>query len=102
MIALYAEATPRVISLMAEREGLRAPLVATSDTIGAEVVHVIRSEMAMRLTDIVLRRTGLGSAGHPGRAAIERCAEIAAAELGWDPARTAAEIDALEKVYLIE
>ena len=102
LIALYAEATPRVISLMAEREGLRAPLVATSDTIGAEVVHVIRSEMAMRLTDIVLRRTGLGSAGHPGRAAIERCAEIAAAELGWDPARTAAEIDALEKVYLIE
>lgn len=102
LIGLYAEASPAIIRLMVEREELRAPVSATTETIAAEIPYVIGHEMAVRLSDIVVRRTGLGAAGHPGREAIDRCAEIAAGELGWDPARTAAEIAAVERVYAIE
>jgi glycerol-3-phosphate dehydrogenase len=99
LIRLYAEGAADIIRLMHEREDLRAPIVPGAATIRAEIVHVIRHEMAMRLPDIVVRRTGLGSAGRPAREAVDACARIAAAELGWDQARLEQEIAAVERVY---
>lgn len=57
-----------------------------------EVRHVVRVEMARRLTDVVARRTGVGAAGHPGPRVLERCARIMGAELGWDEGRRAREV----------
>nr|MDQ3348518.1 hypothetical protein [Acidobacteriota bacterium] len=101
LIGLYAEATPEIIRLMKERADLRMPLAPGVSTLGAEIVYAIRSEMAVRLSDIVMRRTGLGSSGRPPAAALEASARIAAAELGWDAARAAEEIAAVESVYAI-
>ena len=64
-------------------------------------MHVIQHEMALTLGDIVLRRTPLGSAGHPGADALRASARIAAAELDWDQERVAQEIAAVEKTYVI-
>jgi glycerol-3-phosphate dehydrogenase len=101
LISLYAEAAAGIIRLMHERPELREPVSVGSTTLGAEVIHVIRNEMALRLSDTVVRRTGLGSSGHPGRDAIETCAEIAASEFGWDRARIDAEIAAVEAIYAL-
>ena len=60
------------------------PLVAGRPQVGAEVIHAIREEMACTLADIVIRRTQIGSAGHPGAAIVEAAAAVAAEELGWD------------------
>ena len=57
--------------------------------------------MAIRLTDIVLRRTSLGALGPPGDEAVHECARIAAVELGWDATRTAEEVSALNLFYAI-
>jgi glycerol-3-phosphate dehydrogenase len=59
----------------------------------AQVVYAIRNEMADSLTDIVLRRTGIGTLGNPGISVLNSVAEIAASELGWDDARRNAEMD---------
>ena len=101
LIRLYAEAAAEIIRIMHEREDLRAPVAAGVETVGAEVVHVIRREMAIRLADIVIRRTGLGSAGPPPAEAIDACARIAAAELGWDQPRVREEIAAVTRFYAI-
>ncbi len=101
LIGLYAEAAADIIRVMHEREDLRTPVAPGVKTVGAEVVHVIRREMAVRLTDIVVRRTGLGSAAAPPRDATAACARIAAAELGWDQSRMAEEIAAVEHVYAL-
>ena len=101
LIGLYAEATPEIIQVMKERPDLRMPLAPGVSTLGAEIVYAIRSEMAVRLSDIVIRRTGLGSSGRPPAAALEASARIAAAELGWDAARAAEEIAAVDRVYEI-
>jgi glycerol-3-phosphate dehydrogenase len=47
----------------------------------------------------VLRRTELGSAGHPGKAALDRAAAIAGEELSWSEERKRAEIRAVEDFY---
>ncbi len=101
LIRLYAEAAPAIIRLMQQRADLGAPLDPQVDTIGAEVLHVIRNEMALRLTDILVRRTGLGSAGPPPSEAVQRAARIAAEELGWDDGRTADEIAAVQSLYVV-
>jgi glycerol-3-phosphate dehydrogenase len=95
----YSEAAADIVRLMVERGELRAPVSSGAPTVGAEVVHVIRHEMAIRLADIVVRRTGLGAAGHPGTEAVAACARIAAGELGWTAAQEAAEIAAVDRVY---
>jgi glycerol-3-phosphate dehydrogenase len=99
LIRLYAETSADIIRVMHDRADLRAPVSAGIDTLGAEIVHVIRHEMSMRLTDIVVRRTGMGSAGAPPHDAVERCARIAAAELGWDETRVHEEIAEVRKFY---
>lgn len=97
----YSDAAGAIVRLMAERPEWREPVSSSVATLGAEVVHVIRNEMAVRLSDIVLRRTGLGAAGHPGEDAIAGCARVAAAELGWSADRQREETAAVEQAYAI-
>jgi glycerol-3-phosphate dehydrogenase len=72
-----------------------------SPTIGAEIVHAIRSEQAVRLSDIVIRRTSLGALECPSETALAACARTAATELGWDEARREAEIAGVREVYRV-
>jgi glycerol-3-phosphate dehydrogenase len=101
LIRLYADGTPALVRLMHQRPELQAPLDPAAPTIGAEVVHVIRHESALRLGDIVVRRTGLGSSGPPPRGALEEAARIAAEELGWDPRRLQDELEAVDALYAL-
>jgi glycerol-3-phosphate dehydrogenase len=99
LIARYAEAAAEIVKLMAQRTEWRAPIGEGVLAVGAEVIYVIRFEMALHLSDIVIRRTGLGAAGYPGAEIVHACAWLAAGELGWDTARTAEEIAAVDAFY---
>ncbi len=101
LMGRYAEGAATIVKLIGERPDSSAALAPSTPTIAAEVLHVIRNEGALRLGDIVLRRTTLGAAGHPGAAALRTSAAIAATELGWDAARTETELAAVEQVYRI-
>jgi len=99
LAAWYGSATGPVIELMAERPEWKAPLAGDTLVTGAEIAHAARHEQALRLRDAVLRRTLLGSAGHPGREAVDKAAAIMAGIHGWDAARVAEERQLLEAVY---
>jgi glycerol-3-phosphate dehydrogenase len=58
-----------------------------------------REEMALTLSDAVLRRLDLGTAGEPDPADVATVAQAMAPELGWDPARVEAERAALAAFY---
>jgi glycerol-3-phosphate dehydrogenase len=66
----------------------------------AEILYGIYEEMAQRLTDIMFRRTELGTIGHPGEACLRSCAEIMGTELGWNTAKVDQEISQVEKRFL--
>jgi glycerol-3-phosphate dehydrogenase len=74
--------------------------IGGSTTLRAEVLHATREEMAVRLGDVVLRRTDLGTGEHPGAESLRLCAELMAAELGWDADRVAAEIRDVQSRYM--
>jgi glycerol-3-phosphate dehydrogenase len=97
----YAERAADIIRIIHARPELLAPVDSARPTLQAEIVYTIQHEMAIRLTDVVIRRTGLGAAGHPGPQAIEACAALAARELGWDDDRRRQEVDAVNDFYRI-
>jgi len=99
--AVYAERSAEIIRLMADRRELGQPLAEGADATGAEVIHVIREEMALHLSDIVVRRMGVGAPGHPGADVLSASAQIASAELGWSEEQQAREISAVEEIYRV-
>lgn len=74
--------------------GLLSPQV-----IRAQVHYAVREEMALKLSDVILRRTGLGSVGKPDNGILQLCTEIMAAELGWDKRKKEDEVDEVNAVY---
>jgi glycerol-3-phosphate dehydrogenase len=56
-----------------------------------EVLYAVREECARTLSDVLLRRTDAGTAGHPGDAAVAAAIDVMASELQWSAARAAAE-----------
>ncbi len=70
-----------------------------SPVLAGEIGYAARHAQAKRLSDAVLRRTPLGSAGHPGRAALERSADVMARVHGWTLEQREAEIRTVEERY---
>jgi glycerol-3-phosphate dehydrogenase len=99
LVGTYGSAYPHVLRHAEASPDLALPIAEWSPVSSAEVLHAVREEQAVDLASVVLRRTELGSAGHPGRTALEKCAAIMAGELGWNEAKTAAEIESVEAIY---
>ena len=95
----YGTLAGSVQALAREREELARCLPDSDAIVGAEIVHAVREEMALHLDDVVLRRTELGTLGHPGARALQACAAIMAAELGWGAERTADELQRVEACF---
>jgi glycerol-3-phosphate dehydrogenase len=95
----YGTEAPAVLEYSAEA-GLLERLTPGEPLLAGEVAYAVELAQAVRLSDTVLRRTPLGSAGHPGRDALDRAAGIMALRLGWSDARRAEEIAQVEKIYL--
>jgi glycerol-3-phosphate dehydrogenase len=70
------------------------------EVVFAEVLHAVREEMAQKLSDVIFRRTDLGSGGHPGKAALDATAKTMAQDLGWTDARVRKEVKEVEAAYL--
>jgi glycerol-3-phosphate dehydrogenase len=97
----YGADASRVMQHVAADPALAAPLGRHCPTTRAEVQHAVRHEMAVTLTDALLRRTEAGAIAHPGDDAAREAAGIMAAALGWDQARVDREIAALDAFYVI-
>jgi glycerol-3-phosphate dehydrogenase len=68
----------------------------------AEVLYAVRNEMALKLSDVIMRRTELGTAGIPTESCLERCADLMGAELGWDDDKKRREIEEARAYYCLE
>jgi glycerol-3-phosphate dehydrogenase len=92
-------ALARMAALIAERPELGRPLAPEVLVIGAQVIEAVRHEMALSLEDVVLRRTGLGTTGYPGDAAVRAAAALMREELAWSESRLDDEVDAVRRSF---
>lgn len=77
--------------------GRDAHTVPATTTLFAEIRHAIDHEMAMKLEDVVMRRTELAAGSHPGRRALEATATEMANRLRWSDGRMREELWATER-----
>jgi len=76
----YGTRIGEVLALLEERPDAARLIPGSDEVIAAQVIHATRRECAMKLADVVMRRTDLGSRGHPGRQALEYCARLMGGE----------------------
>lgn len=65
----------------------------------AKIRYAVKHEMAYKLSDIIFRRTELGSAGYPGADLVRFSADCMADEFGWDQARTEHELQEVQQIF---
>jgi glycerol-3-phosphate dehydrogenase len=99
LVQTYGSAYGEVLRYVEHDRSWAQPLVEASPVLRAEVLHAVREEQALDLASVILRRTELGSAGHPGRPCLESCAAIMAPELEWDQAKVSEEIAKVDEFY---
>jgi len=97
---MYGTEIDTLLKIAEEDKILKKPLNGDGE-IAAQVVFGIRNEMAKSLPDILFRRTGLGTLGHPGNEVLEFIADIAAKESGWNISWKKEEIEKVEMLFVI-
>jgi glycerol-3-phosphate dehydrogenase len=96
----------RAVDLVVRRLGRTAPPCRTAATplaaarplpgsVAEQTRFAVREEMAVRLPDVVLRRTDLGTACPPAPGDLEAAASAMAAALRWDERKASAERQAV-------
>jgi glycerol-3-phosphate dehydrogenase len=98
LVRNYGSGYANVVRYVDEHPSL-AQVLPDSCVTEAEVMHAMREEMALNLTDVVLRRTDLGSLERPSDTCVSTVADVMARELGWDDAERTRQVDALEQTY---
>jgi glycerol-3-phosphate dehydrogenase len=79
-----------------------AETVENSQTIKAEIIHAVREEMAVKLGDVIYRRTDIGTGEYPSENAVRVCAELMGKELGWGGHQTQCEIEELKNYLFLK
>jgi glycerol-3-phosphate dehydrogenase len=99
LVVNYGSAYPQVLSYFIAPPGEAGDQEREAALLRAQAVYAVREEAAQKLSDVVLRRTGLGSAGQPPQAALELCAAVMADELGWSGEQTRQELNEVRGRY---
>jgi glycerol-3-phosphate dehydrogenase len=97
---IYGTELKDVIDIARSDKKYAAPLNADGE-MSAQAIYAIAHEMARTLTDILIRRTGIGTLGNPGSGALESIAEIAARELKWSSTRIDLELETAIKALSV-
>ena len=93
LLGRYGSDVSDLLELMAARPALTESVPGAAPYLGAEIVYACTHEGAVRLDDVLARRTRVMiETRDRGAAAASHAAALMAPELGWDETRTAAEV----------
>ncbi len=73
-----------------------APLCEHAGAVAGEVIHAVRHEQAVTLSDILMRRTGIAWSSCRGTCCVDAAAELAGSELGWSSDERERQVNAFE------
>ncbi|HUL49739.1 MAG TPA: glycerol-3-phosphate dehydrogenase/oxidase [Gemmatimonadales bacterium] len=98
LVRRYGSEGAAIASLVERDRALGEPIAPGRPELWAEVVHAVEREMAVRLSDVMIRRLHLFyEDADQGRRVAPRIAARMAQLLGWDERRRAVEIEDYER-----
>jgi glycerol-3-phosphate dehydrogenase len=84
LLLAYGSEYTRLLDLIRQDPQGAQPLVSGGTVIEAQVTHAVKEEMALKINDVLQRRTGLFPLAEADDTTLERCADIMAQALEWD------------------
>ncbi len=94
LLRRYGSMVADILDLVHDRPDLAAPVPAAEAYLRAEIVYAVTHEGALHIDDVLTRRTHIAiDTHHRGLDSVEVVGALIAGELGWDRARTAAEVE---------
>ena len=94
----YGERCHEIFQLAINDQELQE-VVSIDGEILAEVVHVIENEMVFTLSDILFRRTGIGTLGYPGDRIFNMVIQKVKELMSWDDEKTKTEINNVMAIF---
>ena len=95
----YGEQAETIYRILAEAPENTKYLINDPPLTVAEVLFFIREEMALNLSDVILRRSGLGTGGCPSKIILQTIAKAMANELNWTDEQYEKELQQVRHVY---
>ena len=99
LVTYYGTDIDAVVKYVSSDMRWKQTLTTNHPDIEAQIIYAVEHEMACHLDDVMFRRTGLGTLGHPGNEVIERCADIMSDPLHWDHEKRQSEIERVLSYY---
>lgn len=100
LAGIYGTELDALMDIAKKDKKYLTPLNSNGDIL-AQVVYAVKYESAYTLNDILFRRTGIGTLGHPGKKSLKLAAETAGSLLGWNSEQIKNEIKESEKILSI-
>ncbi len=97
--SIYGESCQEIYQLLKKDQSTGQFISTAPPLIKGEVIHAVEQEMAVKLTDVVFRRTDIGNARFPGRDTLVKIADIMAEQLVWSTEQKMAEVEDVVKIY---
>jgi glycerol-3-phosphate dehydrogenase len=96
----YGSEYGRILELMEKSSTARPDeRHAEERLLEAEITYAVQNEMACKLSDVILRRTEIGSAGHPGERVLQYCAGVMARVCEWNETEKNTNLCEVEEYY---
>ena len=86
---------------LAKEDPKLAKVLTADGEILAEVAYAIKNEIPYSLSDIIFRRTGIGTLGYPGDDIFNTVVSLCREMLQWDDKRTQMEIQEAKKLFTL-
>lgn len=99
LICHYGTEIDKIIASTPSSSSSDTDKISQKDILDALVTHAVKNEMALSLSDVIFRRTGLGTIGRPERHVIDRIIVFMAGLLEWDQDKIESERQSVEDAY---
>lgn len=99
LASVYGSRFMDVLSYCQSDHNYEKSIYEGSSILRCEILHAVHAEMAVKLSDVVFRRTDLGTASCPSLKHLKVVAKILADELGWNEEKQAEEINEVLYAY---
>ncbi len=102
LVLNYGSAYEKICNICTADSESGRLIKGSDEVILAEVLYAVREEMAHKLSDVIFRRTDLGTAGNPGDGVLNDCLQLMGNELNWDKSRKEQETEQVKNMYKTE
>lgn len=99
IVNCYGTQSEAIMQMISDNRQLVELVPGSDEVIKAEVAYSVNNEMVYTLSDLLLRRTDIGSSKKPERATIQYCADFLADKSGWSTIKKQQEIEVFLNNY---